>query len=114
MNFPLKKGKISWFGLAGKSNVTVTENEKDDGDLYSDENTHITNGSSLVSSGLAYSHYHNENTYTKFILSYVGQKGSTSVDDINPDETKTPYYRKNNFEKQLFFKTVFNKKFKLG
>ncbi|MDO8951972.1 MAG: TonB-dependent receptor, partial [Draconibacterium sp.] len=110
MNFPLKKGKISWFGLAGKSNVTVTENEKDDGDLYSDENTHITNGSSLVSSGLAYSHYHNENTYTKFILSYVGQKGSTSVDDINTDETKTPYYREDNFEEHLSFKTVFNKK----
>lgn len=110
MNFPLKKGKISWFGLAGKSNVTVTENEKDDGDLYSDENTHIANGSSLVSSGLAYSHYHNENTYTKFILSYVGQKGSTSVDDINPDETKTPYYREDNFEEHLSFKTVFNKK----
>ena len=110
MNFPLKKGKISWFGLAGKSNVTVTENEKDDGDLYSDENTHVTNGSSLVSSGLAYSLYHNENTYTKFILSYVGQKGSTSVDDINTDETKTPYYREDNFEEHLSFKTVFNKK----
>jgi len=110
MNFPLKKGKITWFGLAGISNITVTEDEKEEGDLYSDENTHITNGSSLVSSGLAYSHYHNENTYSKYILSYVGQKGSTSVDDINKDETKTPYYREDNFEEHLSFKTVFNKK----
>jgi len=110
MNFPLKKGKITWFGLAGKSNVTVTENEKEEEDLYSDENTNVTNGSSLVSSGLAYSHYHNENTYTKFILSYVGQKGNTSVDDLNPDETITPYYREDNFEERLSFKTVFNKK----
>lgn len=110
MNFPLKKGKISWFGLTGKSYITLTENEKDEGDLYADESTKITNGSSLVSSGLAYSHYHNENTYTKFILSYVGQKGISTVDDINTDETKTPYYREDNFEEHLSFKTVFNKK----
>jgi len=111
MNFPLKKGKITWFGLAGKSNITVTENEPDEGDLYSDENTHIINGSSLVSSGFSYSHYHNENTYTKYIISYVSQNGFTSVDDLGTNGTINPYYQENNFEERLSFKTVFNKRF---
>lgn len=111
MNFPLKKGKISWFGLAGKSDITMTENEKDEGDLYADEGTKITNGTSLLSGGLTYSHYHNENTYTKFILSYVGQSGFTSVDNLNQYETFEPYYHDDNFEESLTFKTEFNKKF---
>jgi len=111
MNFPLKKGKISWFGLAGKSGITLIEQEKDEGDLYADEGTKIANYSSLISSGINYTHYHNESTYTKFILSYVGQNGSTSVDELNPDETFAPYYQDESFEESLSFKTIFNKKF---
>jgi len=111
MNFPVKKGKISWFGLTGKSGITLTENEKDEGDLYADEGTKITNGTSLVSSGLSYSHFHNETTYTKFILSYIGQSGFTTVDDLNQFETVNPYYKDDSFEESLSFKTIFNKKF---
>ena len=111
LNFPMKKGKISWFGLAGKSSVTMTENETNEGDLYADEGTKIANSSSLISSGLSYSHFHNESTYTKFVLSYVGQNGATSVDEINHDESFSPYYKDESFEESLSFKTIFNKKF---
>ena len=111
MNFPLKKGKISWFGLAGKSSITMTEKEKDVNNLYADEGTKIANSSSLISSGLSYSHFHNESTYTKFVLSYVDQNVFTSVDELNPDDTFNPYYKDNSFEESLSFKTIFNKKF---
>ncbi len=109
LNFPLKKGKISWFGLTGKSDISITE--EGDGDLYAAEGTRISKGNSLALGGLSYSGYHNENTYSKIILSYVGQSGFTTVDDIQADGFVSSYYDDSNFEERLTFKAILNKKF---
>ncbi len=111
MNFPLKKGKITWFGLAGKSSISMLDSEDNEADLYTDEGMDLVNGSELVASGVTYSHFHNDNTYSRLILSFVGQNGFTRLDMFDPGELPAPYYRENNSEKRVGLKYIFNKKF---
>jgi len=111
MNFPVKKGKITWFGLAGKSTISMLDSEDNSADLYSNEGMDLVNGSSLVASGLTYTRFYNENTYGKFILSYVNQNGFTDMDQVKPEKLPQPFYREDNTEEKLTFRAIFNKKF---
>ncbi len=111
LNFPMKKGKLSWFGLAGESSISTLESETKDDDLYIEEGMDLVNGSNLITSGLNYSRFHDENTYSKFILSYLEQSGFTDLDIFEPGEEPEPFYREDNTEKRLTFKYIFNKKF---
>lgn len=111
LNFPLKKGKISVFTLAGKSSIAMLDSEENRADLYTGEGMDLVNGSSLVASGVNYSRFHNENTYSKFVFSYINQNGFTEMDEFDPGQTPEPYYRENNYEERLGFKYVLNTKF---
>jgi len=111
LNFPMKKGKLSWFGLAGKSSISTLESETREDDLYIEEGMDLVNGSRLMTSGLSYSRFHNENTYSKFILSYLAQNGFTDLDLFDPGEEPEPFYREDNTEERLTLKYIFNKKF---
>lgn len=110
MNFPVKKGKLSWFGLAGKSSISTLESEIREDDLYIEEGMDLINGSRLLTSGLNYARFHNENTYSKFIVSYLSQNGFTDLDLFDPGEEPEPFYRENNSEESLTLKYIFNKK----
>jgi len=110
LNFPMKKGKLSWFGLAGKSAISTLESETREDDLYIQEGMDLVNGSRLLTSGLNYSRFHNETTYSKFILSYLAQNGFTDLDIFDPGEEPEPFYREDNTEERLTFKYIFNKK----
>jgi hypothetical protein len=111
MNFPLQKGRISVFALAGISAISMLDSEENKADLYSGEGMDLVNGSSLVASGVNYLWFHNENTYSKFVLSYINQNGFTEMDEFDPGESPEPYYRENNYEERLSFRYVLNKKF---
>ncbi|MFW6277062.1 MAG: TonB-dependent receptor plug domain-containing protein, partial [Prolixibacteraceae bacterium] len=111
LNFPMKKGKLSWFGLAGESSISTLESETKEDDLYIQEGMDLVNGSQLITSGLNYARFHNENTYSKFILSYLAQTGFTDLDVFDPGEKPEPFYRENNTEERITFKYIFNKKF---
>jgi hypothetical protein len=111
LNFPMKNGKLSWFGLAGESSISTLESETRDDDLYIEEGMDLVNGSRLITSGLNYSRFHNENTYSKFVLSYLTQNGTTDLDIFDPGEEPEPFYREDNTEERLTFKYIFNKKF---
>lgn len=111
LNFPLKNGKLSWFGLAGESSISTLESETREDDLYIEEGMDLVNASQLITSGLNYSLFHNENTYSKFILSYLSQNGSTDLDVFDPGEEPEPFYREDNTEERLTLKYIFNKKF---
>ncbi len=110
MNFPLGRGKITWFGLAGKSSISMLDSEDNEADLYTDEGMDLVNGSELVVSGITYSRFHNENTYSKFIVSFVGQNGFTNLDLFDPGEMPEPYYREDNIENRISFKYLYNVK----
>jgi len=111
MNFPVNKGKITWFGLAGDGDISMLDSEENTSDLFSGEGTDIVNGSSLIASGISFSRFHNENMYSKFILSFVEQKGYTFIDRFEPGESPKPYYKEDNFEDKLTFKYIFNNRF---
>jgi hypothetical protein len=86
LNFPLKKGNLSVFALAGDSEIAMIdskgENENKQ-DLYTDEGMDITNRSRMVASGISYTSYLNEHTYFKLNLSGVFQDGGTLVDTLD-------------------------------
>lgn len=111
MNFPLKKGKISWFGLVGKSDISVLSSNENEPDLFVEEGSGLVNGGSSVASGLTYSRFHNKNTYSKFVLSYIAQNGFTDLDEVKSDKSIVSYYKEDNIEDRVTFKYIFNKKF---
>ena len=111
MNFPLKKGKISWFGLAGNSSVSMLDSERNEVDLYSEEGMNLANGSALLTSGLSYLRFHNESTYSKFIFSWLSQDMFTDIDQFDPGEDPEPFYREENTEERFTIKYILNKKF---
>ena len=111
MNFPLKKGKITWFGLGGISSISMLDNDQNSADLYSNEGMDIINGSKSAVTGVNYTRFHNESSYSKFVLSYVFQNASTSLDTLDLEGLPNPYYREDNDEKRLTFKYIYNKKF---
>lgn len=110
LNFPLKKGKISWFGLAGKSAISMLDSEENTADLYTSEGMDLVSGSGSVATGLTFSLFHNENSYSKFILSYVNQNTFTTMDQFDPGQSPEPFYREDNLEGRLTFKYIFNTK----
>lgn len=110
LNFPGKKGKLSWFGLAGISSIAMLDSEKEGSDLFSFEGMDIINGSNSIASGLNYSLFHNDNTYSRFILSYVSQDAITEIDEFKSGQPSVPFYRENNLEERLSLKYLLNKK----
>ncbi len=111
MNFPLRNGKISWFGLAGKSSISILDSETNDADLFTGEGMDLVNGSESLATGLNYTCYHNSNTYSRFILSYVAQNANTVMDAFETGTEPEPFYRDDNTEERLSFKYLFNKRF---
>jgi hypothetical protein len=111
LNFPLKNGRLSWFGLAGKSNISILDSDDNSADLYTNEGMDLVNGSESVATGLNYSRIHNENTYSKFIISYVRQNTYTAMDQFTPGEVVEFSYREDNIEERISAKYIFNKKF---
>jgi hypothetical protein len=109
VNFPVKKGKVSVFGLAGSSSISMKHNDEAE-ELYTSEGMNVVNGSESLATGIHYSMFHNENTYSRFILSYVVQNGYTNLDKFDPGEQPEPYYREDNKEERLAFRYIFNKK----
>lgn len=116
LNFPVKKGKISFFGLAGKSSITMLDSGNDDGDLYTEEGMDLENGSSLMVGGASWARYHSENSYSKLIFSLQGQTGYTNLDLFDPGQEPEPFYREDNTENRAALRYLFNNRFsrKLG
>ncbi|NQU88419.1 MAG: TonB-dependent receptor [Mariniphaga sp.] len=111
LNFPVKKGKITWFGLAGKSSILSRDSEKNSTDLYTPSGTDLYSGSKSMAAGLTYARFHNENSYSKFVLSYVSQNLFTDLDSLSPENIPSSYFTQDNTEDKVSFKYIFNTKF---
>ena len=110
LNFPTKKGKISWFGLAGNSSISMLDSEEKSTDLYTNDGMDLINGSKSAVTGINYTRFHNENAYSKFILSYVFQNATTSLDTLDLNDLPNPYYREDNTGNKMTFKYILNRK----
>lgn len=111
LNFPMKKGKVTLFGLAGKSSISMLDSDDNSADLYTSEGMDLVSGSESLATGLNYSRFHNENTYSKLVLSFVHQNTLTTVDQFKPGQIPEFSYREDNIEERVSLKYIFNKKF---
>lgn len=87
LNFPLKNGRITVFGLAGKSQISMLDSKKSENDMYTDEGMDLYNLSDMATTGISYAHYLSSKTYVKFTLTGLYQSGGSKIDtfDINND-----------------------------
>ncbi|NJK98688.1 MAG: TonB-dependent receptor [Bacteroidales bacterium] len=89
MNFPLTKGRITVFGLAGNSEIAMLDSKKDEQDLYTDEGQDLYNYSKMGTTGISYAHYLSSKTYIKFNVTGLYQTGGSKIDTL--DINKTPH-----------------------
>jgi len=80
LNFPVNKGKISVFGLGGDSEIAMLDSKDgNEQDLYSDEGQDLVNRSRMGASGISYTRFWDEHTYSKIILSGIYKNGGTTI-----------------------------------
>jgi hypothetical protein len=60
----------------------MLDSDDDSADLYTSEGMDLVSGSESLATGLNYSRFHNENAYSKFVLSFVHQNTFTTVDQF--------------------------------
>ena len=84
LNFPMKKGKITVFGLGGDSQISMLDSKNgNQQDMYSDEGQDLVNRSKMGTLGVSLTRYLNDRTYAKLIFSGVYQSGGTTIDTLD-------------------------------
>jgi hypothetical protein len=109
-----KWGNLSFFGIAGTSNIDFIGKDADAGDLFAakDEDAFVTSNFGAV--GIKHTIKVNENSFFKTILG--GSTSSNTYDAdryINfetPQEEKIRYTENDNTESRITFSTLFNSK----
>ncbi len=110
ISFPMKRGKLTLFTLAGNSHIEMFDSKENSADLFTGEGMDLVNGSSLTVSGMNYLRFHGDNIYSKLVLSYINQNGLTRLDKFDPGEAPSPYYREDNYEERFSLNYIFNMK----
>ncbi|MBN1338067.1 MAG: TonB-dependent receptor [Bacteroidales bacterium] len=116
VNLPrTKAGSFSVFGLAGKSDVSFLDSEKDTTreklNFYGGEGYDLVNGSDLAVIGLNHTFFINPTTYSRFTLAATYHNFATDIDSISPETREIlPYFRNNHTEQKLFASYKINKK----
>ncbi len=112
LNFPLKKGKITLFGLGGDSRISILDSKSDNQqDLYSDEGQDLVNHSKMGTAGLSYTRFVSDRTYYKLILSGLYQAGGTTIDTMDVNAVPHPNIDHNYGEFRLSLNGFVNKKY---
>jgi hypothetical protein len=112
LNFPMKKGSLTMFGIGGDSEIAILDSESEDTeDLYSGEGMDLYNRSRMGSSGIAYSHFLNDKTYYKLMLSGVYQKGGTQIDTLDDAGNLSPNLDHNYTDFKTTISGYINKKY---
>ena len=84
LNFPLKNGGITAFGLAGNSEIAMLDSKSgNQQDMYTDEGQDLRNRSKMGAMGITYTHFMKEKSYMKLTLSGVYQNGGTVIDTLD-------------------------------
>jgi hypothetical protein len=112
-----KLGSFSVFGLAGKSDISFLDSEKDTTDtenkidFYGGEGFDLINGSDMATIGITHTYLINKSTYTKLTLAGTYHNFSTEIDSISPGDFKIHnYFGNSHTESKLFASFIINKK----
>ncbi|MES2387021.1 MAG: TonB-dependent receptor [Bacteroidota bacterium] len=89
LNFKLnfmagKYGKISLFGIMGKSHIEFKGADADSTNLYTDNRTNTDYATSMGIVGLNWMHFWNPNTFGKLVISASGNTVDSRVDSLAP------------------------------
>ncbi|HEX2934348.1 MAG TPA: TonB-dependent receptor [Bacteroidales bacterium] len=83
VNFPMKKGKISLFGIGGWSEIAMLDSKENKQDMYTDDNQDLYNRSKMAATGISYMHFAGERTYYKISASGLYTNGGTIIDSLD-------------------------------
>jgi hypothetical protein len=112
MNFPLKKGRISVFGLGGDSEIAMLDSQNgNEQDLYSDAGQDLVNHSRMGATGISYTHFINDKTHYKLIFSGIYQAGGTTIDTLDISLMPHPYIDHNYAEFRVSLSGFIHKKY---
>jgi len=91
LSFPLRKGRISVFGLGGNSEIAMLDSKNgNQQDMYSDEGQDLINRSGMGATGLSFTRFINDRTWYKLTLSGIYQNGGTTIDTLDVNNNTHP------------------------
>ncbi|MFH0892849.1 MAG: carboxypeptidase-like regulatory domain-containing protein [Bacteroidota bacterium] len=93
INFPLKNGVLSVFGLAGTSDIAMLDSKREGEDMYAYDGTDLYNGSDLAVSAVSYTRFLNSRSWLKFILAGYYEAGRTRIDTLDEGGSPHDYFR---------------------
>lgn len=112
LNFPLKKGRITLFGLGGDSKISILDSKNGNNqDLYSNEGQDLVNHSRMGTIALSYTRFINDRTNFKIILSGLYQGGGTTIDTMDVNLATHPNIDHNFAEYRTSITGMINKKY---
>jgi hypothetical protein len=112
LNFPVKKGMVTLFGLGGDSEIAMLDSQDGSGqDLYSDEGQDLVNRSKMGVSALSYTHFANDQTWFKLIFSGLYQEGGTTIDTLDQNNIPHPKIDHNYAESRVTLSGFVHRKF---
>ena len=82
VNYPTKKGVITFFGVGGASQIDMLDSKVSKSDMYNVSGQNLHNLSSMAVSGLSYTHFINSKTFLKVSFSALYQDGGTNIDTL--------------------------------
>jgi hypothetical protein len=114
LNFPVRKGVVTFFGLGGLSSIAMYDSKAEDVNLYTNEGQDLDNWSKMGASGVSWMRYLTSKTYAKFILSGFWQNGGTRIDTLDANKNPTPYFDHDISEYRLSLTALTGTKFSAG
>lgn len=84
LNFPMKKGKISFVGMGGKSYIEMFDSNDDQNDwTFESWGEDLSNGSDIGTLALSYVHFFGTKTRLQTAISLYGSKVTTKIDTLS-------------------------------
>jgi len=102
INIPLKKGRVSMFGIGGLSYIELLNKDTSEAS-YGTAGTNTYFGSNTGVVGLSYYRYFNENTRSENHFSVQGMQSKTKLDSLDKNFDAFPFFRSNFTEMKYSF-----------
>ena len=84
LNFPMKKGRISFVGMGGKSYIEMFDSNDDQKDwTFESWGEDLSNGSDIGTLALSYVHFFGTKTRLQTAISLYGSKVTTKIDTLS-------------------------------